>query len=130
MTSLRYSLQHIYIYMRICYTQIIIYIYIHTHTHTHTHTMIICIKHSPLTGDNKILEKNFSCVSTDFLEFLPAKFNLNLAFVQLCISSYILKVRIYIFYIIWKHKIYTVFWINTGTCSLKNAGACSKYKFI
>ena len=40
-----------------------------------------------------------SIIYTDFLEFVPAKFNLDFEFVQLFISSYWLKLRIYIVYI-------------------------------
>ena len=51
----------------------------------------------PLTLDYKILEKNFSCIiHTNFLEFVAAKSNLNLTFFQLIISSYRLKIRIFI----------------------------------
>ena len=61
----------------------------------------MCITHIP-TLDYEILEKEkFSYViCTDFLEF-----NTNLTFVQLFIGSYLLKIRIYIVYIMsWNTK--------------------------
>ena len=44
--------------------------------------MIICVYHAPLTLDQEILEK-LCIICTDFLEFVAAKFYLNLAFSQL-----------------------------------------------
>ena len=57
---------------------------------------------------------------TNWQEFLVAKFNLNLAFVQLFISSYRLKIRIYSLHYVLKYKIYTLFRATTETGSHKN----------
>ena len=43
----------------------------------------------------------------------------NLAFVQLFILLYLVKIRIHIVYIVLKHKIYTVFRVNTQTFTQK-----------
>ena len=57
----------------------------------------------------------------NILEFVAAKFNLNLAFVQVFISSYWLEIKIYIIQIILKHKIYVVLGTNACAYSQKNA---------
>ena len=44
----------------------------------------------------------------DILEFVIAIFNLNLAFAQLFICSYRIKIRIHIVYIVVQQKIYIV----------------------
>ena len=45
-------------------------------------------------------KRNFACIiHTDFLEFVAAKFNQNLAFVQLFISCWSLEIRINVIYI-------------------------------
>ena len=49
----------------------------------------MCLSHTNLILDNKIMEgeKNLT-IHTDFLEFVTVEFKLNLAFIQLFISSY------------------------------------------
>ena len=55
------------------------------------YTMIICCNthtHIPLELEYKILEGKILMYKMHFLEFVAAKFNLNLAFVQFFISLY------------------------------------------
>ena len=52
--------------------------------------------HALQTLDSEILEKNSS---KQFLEFVAAKFNFCLAFVQLFTNLYWMKIRIYIVFI-------------------------------
>ena len=53
----------------------------------------------------KFWKKIYYIIHTDFLEFVAVKLNLNLTFVQLFIDSYWPEIRIYIVYIVLKHKI-------------------------
>ena len=66
-----------------------------------------------LTLINEILQKILLHNALTFLEFVAAKFYQNLAFVQILVNSYRLKIRSYIVYIVLKHKIYIVFRDNT-----------------
>ena len=62
------------------------------------------ITHAHLTLDYEILSKKksiFLCIiHIDFLEFVGTKFNQNLAFVQLFIYLFWLKIRVYTVYFI------------------------------
>ena len=51
---------------------------------------------------------------TDFLKFVAAKFNLNLAFILLFISIVLIKIRIYTVYIVLKQDLHSI-WVNLWT---------------
>ena len=66
--------------------------------------------------------KKFLCIQlTDFLKFVEANYNLNLAYVQLFIGLYWLIWKSISLTYVLKHNIYTVFRVNTWACSYKNA---------
>ena len=58
-----------------------------------------CITCTPNIGLQNVGKKFLCIIQADFLEFVSAKFNLKLTVVQLFASSYWLKIRIYIVYI-------------------------------
>ena len=84
------------------------------------HSCITCI---PNFGHQRFGKKKFSCViRIDIFEFVVAKFNLNLPFVEFFYQFVLTKnKKLYSLRYVLKHNIYTKFRAITWTCSHKKA---------